>query len=125
MSLTWFLWIFDIHKNRIQASKNFLQIDTTCSSIKFAGGDEADYIQSIANLSLTNRIQNFSVQIVQDDFTELNETFSVVLSLVFLSVSYVGPGIDLSDQERARLILNPDAARSRRVTVNILDDDGY
>ena len=42
-----------------------------------------------------------------------------MLSLVFLSRTAGGVAIELTDQERARLVRDPDTA-----TVNILDDDG-
>ena len=42
-----------------------------------------------------------------------------VLSSVFLADTTGGAAIELTDQERARLIVIPDMA-----TVNILDDDG-
>jgi hypothetical protein len=88
--------------------------------LQFAGSGEADY-GSIANLSIsfTSASNRISIQIVQDVFTEINETFSVVLSSVFLTRSTGGAIIDLSDQERARLILIPNIT-----TVIILDDDG-
>ena len=74
--------------------------------------------QSIS-FTTTDTVQNLSVQIVSDDITELNESFSAVLTSVFLARTAGGAAIDLSDQERARLIRNPDIAN-----VNILDDDG-
>ena len=72
-------------------------------------------------LSFTNtdRMQTLTVQITSDSFTELNETFSAELSSVFLATEAGGPAIVLSDQERDRLILDPDTAN-----VTILDDDG-
>ena len=66
-----------------------------------------------------NRMQDLTVQILSDDFTEFNETFMAVLSLVFLADTAGGAAIELTDQERASLIVNPDMA-----IVNILDDDG-
>jgi hypothetical protein len=66
-----------------------------------------------------NTIQDLTVQTVSDDFTEFNETFTAVLSSVFLAGTAGGAAIDLTDQERARLIINADIA-----TVDILDDDG-
>ena len=66
-----------------------------------------------------NRMQDLTVQILSDAFTEFNETFTAVLSSVFLAESAGGAAIELTDQERARLIVNPDTA-----TVDILDDDG-
>ena len=67
-----------------------------------------------------SRNQDFTVQILSDDFAELlNEIFTVVLSSVFLANTTGGAAIELTDQERARLFVNPDTA-----TVNILDDDG-
>ena len=67
----------------------------------------------------TNRIQDLPVGIINDNFTEANEAFSAVLSSVFLSRVAGGVAIDLSDQERARLVRDPDTA-----IVNILDNDG-
>ena len=64
-------------------------------------------------------MQDLTVQIQADDFTEFNETFTTVLSSVFLARTAGGAAIELTDQERGRLIINPDTA-----TVNILDDDG-
>ena len=64
-------------------------------------------------------MQDLTVQIQADDFTEFNETFTAVLSSVFLARTAGGAAIELTDQERGRLIINPDTA-----TVNILDDDG-
>ncbi len=86
----------------------------------FTGSGEADY-GSIANLSIsfTSASNRISIQIVQDVYTEINETFSVVLSSVLLTHSTGGATNDLSDQERARLILIPNIT-----TVKILDDDG-
>ena len=66
-----------------------------------------------------NRIQDLTVQILSDNFTEFNENFTAVLSSVFLADTAGGAAIELTDQERARLIVNPDVA-----IVNILDDDG-
>ena len=86
------------------------------------GGSEADYISVVEqSISFTtaNAMQNLPVQIVPDDFTELNESFSAVLTSVFLARTAGGAAIDLSDQERARLIRSPDTAN-----VTILDDDG-
>ena len=51
--------------------------------------------------------------------TRFTETFSLELLSVFLATEAEGQAIDLSDQERDRLILDPDAAN-----VTILDDDG-
>ena len=70
-------------------------------------------------MATANRIQNIPIQIVSDDITELNESFSAVLASVFLARTAGGVAIDLSNQETARLIRNPDTA-----SVNILDDDG-
>ena len=67
----------------------------------------------------TDRMQDLTIEIVSDSFTELNETFSAELLSVFLATEAGGSAIDLSDQERARLILDPDTA-----DVIILDDDG-
>ena len=64
-------------------------------------------------------MQDLTILIVTDNFTELDETFSAELLSVFLATEAGGPAIDLSDQERARLILDPDTA-----DVTILDDDG-
>ena len=66
-----------------------------------------------------NTMQDLSVQILSDDFTEFNETYTAVLSSVLLAITAGGAAIELTDQERARLIVNPDTA-----TINILDDDG-
>ena len=66
-----------------------------------------------------NRLQDLTIQILSDDFTEFNETFIAILSSVFLADTAGGAAIELTDQERARLIVNPDLA-----TVDILDDDG-
>ena len=74
--------------------------------------------QSISFTSV-NRIQDLTVGIVNDSFTELSETFSAVLTSVFLARAAGGAAIDLSDQERAHLIRAPDTAN-----VNVLDDDG-
>ena len=84
-------------------------------------GDEADYSQVVAQaLSFTNsdRNQDLSIDIVSDSFIEYSETFSAVLDSVFLATQANGQPLDLSDQERARLILNPNTA-----SVIIVDDD--
>jgi hypothetical protein len=72
-------------------------------------------------ISFTNadRIRDLTVQILSDGFTEFNETFTAILSSVFLAGTAGGAAIELTDQESARLIINPDIA-----TVDILDDDG-
>ena len=64
-------------------------------------------------------MQDLTIQITSDGFTELNEFFSTELLSVFLATEAGGPAIVLSDQESARLILDPDTA-----DVTILDDDG-
>ena len=69
--------------------------------------------------SSANRRQDLTVQILSDDFTEVYETFTAVLSSMFLADTAGGAAIKLTDQERARLIVNPANA-----TINILDDDG-
>ena len=71
------------------------------------------------SFSSANRVQDFTVQILSDDFTECNETFIALLSSVFLADTAGGAAIELTDQESARLIVNPGLA-----TVDILDDDG-
>ena len=84
-------------------------------------GDEADYTSIVAQqLSFTNieRNRDLTVQIGSDAFTEFSETFSAILSSAFLANTAGGPAIDLSDQESAHLLLNPDI-----VDVTILDDD--
>ena len=91
--------------------------------IKFltGSGDEADYTSIVAQqLSFTNieRNRDLTVQILQDEFTEFSETFSALLSSPFLANIAGGPAIHLSDQESARLVLNPDTA-----DVTNLDDD--
>ena len=73
--------------------------------------------QSISFTS-ANRIQELTIGIVNDSFTELNEAFLAELSSVFLARAAGGAAIDRSDQERARLIRDPDTAN-----VNIMDDD--
>lgn len=89
--------------------------------LQFSDNDtdsEADYT-SIVEQSLTfttvNRIENLNVQIIADSFTELNETFSAILSSVSLTTG--GDAINISDQERARLMI------SQNVTNVIIQDD--
>ena len=67
----------------------------------------------------TERNQNLTVQVVSDSFKEFNETFSATLESVFLAHATNGQALVLSDQEAARLVLNPDSA-----SITILDDDG-
>ena len=73
----------------------------------------------IISFTSANRVRDLTVQIVSDDFTEFNETFMAELTSVFLADTAGGAAIELTDQESARLIINPDIA-----TVDILDDDG-
>ena len=91
--------------------------------LQFTGsGIEADYIsvaeQSVAFLSAI-RFQSLTVQIHSDSFTEFGENFTAVLTSVFLARTAGGVAIELTDQESARLIRDPDTA-----TVNILDSYG-
>ena len=65
------------------------------------------------------RIRDVLIGILQDIFKELKEFFRVWLRSLFISRTAGGAPIELTDQESARLILNPDTA-----TVDILDDDG-
>ncbi len=87
--------------------------------LQFTGN--GDYI-SVVNRSVfftnANKIQNVTVRTLSDSLTEIYETFTAVLSSVFLAVTTGGATIGLTDQERARLIIDPDIA-----TINILDDD--
>ena len=91
--------------------------------LQFTGsGGEADYVSVVdQSISFTSadRIQDLTVQITPDDFTEFNETFTAVLRSVFLARTAGGVAIELTGQESARLVRDPDTA-----TVNILDDDG-
>ena len=94
-----------------------------CTKLQFAAsGGEADYdsvVDQSISFTSSNRDRDLTVQITPDNFTELSENFTAVLTSVFLSRTAGGVAIELTDQERVRLILNPDTA-----TVNILDDDG-
>ena len=73
------------------------------------------------SVSVTNidRIQSVFVTIVGDSFTEFNETFSAILSSVFLANTVGGQAIPLLAQELSRLVLAPNMA-----DITILDDDG-
>ena len=85
-------------------------------------GSEADYtpvVEQSISFTSANRNQNITVQILPDDFTEFSKSFTAVLTSVFLSCTTGGVVIELTDQERARLVRNSDTA-----TVNIMDDDG-
>ena len=68
-----------------------------------------------------NRIQYLTVQILSDDLidSEIYETFTVVLSSAFLAGTAGGAAIEQTNQERDRLIINPNIA-----TIKILDVDG-
>ena len=89
--------------------------------LQFTGsGGEADYVPIEVSISFTFTIEiRVRIEISRDNFTELREFFRALLRSVFLSHTAGGAAIELTDQESARLILNPDTA-----TVNILDDDG-
>jgi hypothetical protein len=76
-------------------------------------------VGQIIPFTSANTIRDLTVQILSDGFTELNETFTAILTSVFLAGTAGGAAIDLTDQESARLIINPDIA-----TVDILDSDG-
>ena len=85
-------------------------------------GDEADYDSIVAqSVSFTNidRSQNVLITIFGDSFTEINETFSAMLSSVFIADSAGGQAMPLSAQELSRLFLSPNMA-----DITILDDDG-
>ena len=85
-------------------------------------GGETDYVSVVyQSISFTSADRNHdvTVQITSDNFTEFNENFTAVLTSVFLSRTTGGVAIELTDQERPRLVRDPDTA-----TVNILDDDG-
>lgn len=96
----------------------------TISLFHFTGSDsggEADYTSIVDQtifFTSSNNIQ-LTVQILPDNLTEFSENFTAVLSSVFLARTAGGVAIELTDQERDRLIINPDTA-----TVDILDDDG-
>ena len=86
----------------------------------FTGG--ADYtpvVAQVVSFTNSNRNEVLIIPILSDTFTEYNETFSAMLDSVFLATQANGQPLDLSNQERARLILDPDTA-----SVTILDDDG-
>ena len=91
-------------------------------TIYIGSGAEADYNpvkdQSIS-FTILNNNQSFNVQLRADGFIEMSETFFALLTSAFLAEVAGGDAIDISDQESARLILNPDTAN-----VTILDDDG-
>ena len=92
------------------------------SNLHIGNGSEADYTSVVdQSISFTsaNKNRDLTVQITPDNFTELNEIFTAVLTSVFLSRTAGGTVIELTDQEKARLVRDPDTA-----TVNILDDDG-
>ena len=90
------------------------------SNLHIGNGSEADYTSVIdQSISFTSANRDLTVQITSDNFTELNETFSAVLTSVFLSRTAGGVALELTDQESARLVRD-----SHTATVNILDDDG-
>ena len=94
----------------------------SCVVLIIGSGDEADYSQVVAQMFFftnTDRNRDLSIDIISDTFTEYNETFSATLDSVFLATQANGQPLLLSDQERDRLIRDPDTA-----SVTILDDDG-
>ena len=64
------------------------------------------------------RVNSLAIPIISSNSTESSEEFFVTLDEVVLIHTNNGSRVDLSDQERARLILNP-----RRASITILDDN--
>ena len=62
---------------------------------------------------------SLAIPIISSNSTESSEEFSVTLDEVVLIHTNNGTRVDLSDQERTRLILNP-----KRANVTIIDDSG-
>ena len=66
-----------------------------------------------------NRLKNLIIHIIADNSTEESEEFTVTLDRVILTNSVNGNTPNLTDQERARLILD-----SRAANIIILDNNG-
>ena len=66
-----------------------------------------------------NRIKQLTISIMSSNSTERREAFTVTLDEVTLTHASNKMPLNLSDQEQARLILNP-----RIASITILDDNG-
>ena len=74
-------------------------------------------VSSQVLFTVSNQSNSLAIPIVFSNSTESSEEFYVTLDEVILIHTNNGTRVNLSDQERARLILNP-----MRANVTILDD---
>ena len=83
------------------------------------GRDFSAIASSQTNFTAGNQVRSLSIPIISTNSTESSEEFTITLDEVILIYTNNGTAVDLSEQERARLILNP-----RIANITILDDNG-
>ena len=76
-------------------------------------------MSSEITFTAVNQVKQLSIPIISTNSTESSEEFTVTLDKVMLVHSNTRITVNVSDQESARLILNP-----RIANVTILDDNG-
>ena len=93
----------------------------TCykSDLSLAGVDFLSNRDFEINFSNSVKSQNISVSIIQDDISELDETFTLSLESVSLFDTYQRVTVNLTEGDRDRLLFT-----IRETTVTIQDDDG-
>ena len=83
------------------------------------GRDFSALTSSQITFSAVNRVQRLAIPIIYTNSTEISEEFTVTLDEVILINTINRTTVNLSEEESARLILNP-----RIASITILDDNG-
>ena len=90
--------------------------------LKFSHSDGTDFIalsSSAITFASSSRIDSLNILIISGSSTEDSEVFTVTLDAVILTHAGNDTILNLSEEERARLIKNP-----RMANVTIIDNNG-
>ena len=91
-----------------------------CSASSYPEGTDFEALSSSEiTFSSSSRINSLNVRIISGSSTEDSEQFTVTLDAVILTHASNGTILNLSKEERARLIKNPKMAN-----VTIIDNNG-
>ena len=108
-----------VHIRSAACFTGYLQLCVDCSLLTTEGIDFTVPEMSQVTFTSGNRLKSLIIHIITDNSTEGSKEFTVTLDKVILTNSVNGNTPNLTDQERARLILD-----SRAANIIILDNNG-
>ena len=100
-----------------QQVRRFLKNNKINDFYTSEGEDFGGIASSEVTFTAGNRINSVTITIIPNNSTESSEEFTITLDKIILL--HRGIMLNLSEEERARLVLNPGIA-----AVKIIDDDG-